>query len=218
MTLIVGIKCDDGYVVCADSQETVPLVDGTQARVTCQKLVSIPVGKVTISIAGSGDANLIDAFVERIRVGYAASEISSLAACRAVIQEEIAAFKKEKRPRRTGLQDPFSFLIGAQSQQDRRCVLWRTAAGDLIEVKRYALVGYEDTRYDYAARNLFRVALPNEIETTKRPDGRTGYRLLASAILCVLRSVNRVGAVNTQGLAYYGRMRPLTSCAGRSRS
>lgn len=160
MTLIVGIKCDDGYVVCADSRETVPLADGTEARVTCQKLGSIPVGEVTLSIAGSGDANLIDAFVERVRIGYAASEISSLVACRAVIQEELASFKKEKRLRRTGGQDPFSFLIGAQSHQDRRCVLWRTAAGDLIEVKRYALVGYEDTRYDYAARNLFREGMP----------------------------------------------------------
>jgi 20S proteasome alpha/beta subunit len=160
MTLIVGIKCDDGYVVCADSQETVPLADGTEARVTCQKLVPIPVGKLAVSIAGSGDANLIDAFVERLRVGYAASEISSLDACRTVIQGELAAFKKEKRLRRTGGQDPFSFLIGAQSKQDRRCILWRTAAGDLIEVQRYALVGYEDTRYDYAARNLFRGGMP----------------------------------------------------------
>jgi hypothetical protein len=83
-----------------------------------------------------------------------------LVACRAVIQDELAAFKKEKRLRRTGGQDPFSFLIGAQSQQDRRCILWRTAAGDLIEVTRYALVGYEDTRYDYAARNLFRGGMP----------------------------------------------------------
>jgi len=160
MTLIVGIKCDDGYVVCADSQETVPLADGTEARVTCQKLVPIPVGKLAVSIAGSGDANLIDAFVERLRVGYAASEISSLDACRTVIQDELTAFKKEKRLRRTGGQDPFSFLIGAQSKQDRRCILWRTAAGDLIEVQRYALVGYEDTRYDYAARNLFRGGMP----------------------------------------------------------
>lgn len=160
MTLIVGIKCDDGYVVCADSQETVPLADGTEARVTCQKLVSIPIGKVTVSIAGSGDADLIDAFVERVRIGYATSEISSLAACRTVIQEELAAFKKEKHLRRRGSQTAFSFLIGAQSQEDRRCVLWRTAAGDLIEVQKYALVGYEDTRYDYAARNLFRVDMP----------------------------------------------------------
>ena len=129
MTLIVGIKCDDGYVVCADSQETVPLADGTEARVTCQKLVPIPVGKLAVSIAGSGDANLIDAFVERLRVGYAASEISSLDACRTVIQGELAAFKKEKRLRRTGGQDPFSFLIGAQSKQDRRCILWRTDCG-----------------------------------------------------------------------------------------
>jgi hypothetical protein len=160
MTLIAGIKCGDGYVVCADSQETVPLADGTEARVTCQKLVSIPVGKVTVSIAGSGDADLIDAFVERVRIGYATSEISSLAACRTVIQEELAAFKKEKRLRRRGSQTAFSFLIGAQSQEDRRCVLWRTAAGDLIEVQKYALVGYEDSRYDYAARNLFRVDMP----------------------------------------------------------
>jgi hypothetical protein len=34
------------------------------------------------------------------------------------------------------------------------------AAGDLIEVQKYALVGYEDTRYDYAARNLYRACMP----------------------------------------------------------
>jgi len=43
MTLIAGFKCGDGFVICADSQETVTR-DGYDQRVTRQKLVRIALG------------------------------------------------------------------------------------------------------------------------------------------------------------------------------
>jgi 20S proteasome alpha/beta subunit len=160
MTLIAGFKCGDGYVICADSQEVVREADGSESRKTCQKLVPIHIGKVTVSLAGAGDADLIDAFVERLRVNYQSSEITSLDACSTVIKDELYAFSKEKGIKRSRVGDRFRFMIGAYSPEERGCRLWRTAAGEPIEVQQYALVGYEDTRYDYAVRNFYRPGMP----------------------------------------------------------
>jgi len=160
MTLIAGIKCGDGYVICADSQEIVREADGSDSRKTCQKLVPINIGKVSVSLAGAGDADLIDAFVERLRVTYQSPEITSLDACSTVIKDELYAFAKEKGIRRSRVANRFRFMIGAYSPNERSCRLWRTAAGEPIEVQQYALVGYEDTRYDYAVRNFFRPGMP----------------------------------------------------------
>ncbi len=77
MTLIAGFKCTDGYVLCADSQETVTR-NGFDYRVTRQKLAPIAVGKVPMAVAGSGDGDLIDAFVGRFSQKYQHSEIAEL--------------------------------------------------------------------------------------------------------------------------------------------
>ncbi len=70
--------------------------DGSDSRRTCQKLVPITIGKVTVSLAGAGDGDLNDAFVERLRVNYLSSEITSLDACSTIIKNELYSFSREK--------------------------------------------------------------------------------------------------------------------------
>ena len=53
----------------------------------------------------------------------------------------------------------FRFLLGAYSEKDKKCRLWKTITGDTIEVTDYALVGVEDERYEYAARNFYRAGM-----------------------------------------------------------
>ncbi len=159
MTLIAGFKCTDGYVICADSQETVTR-DGYDQRVTRQKLVPIAVGKVPMAIAGSGDGDLIDAFVGRFSQKYQKSEISELDSAIQIFKDELMAFAKEKKVKIPKIDDKFRFLLGGYSEKDKKCRLWKTITGDPIEVTEYALVGVEDERYEYAARNFFRAGMP----------------------------------------------------------
>lgn len=155
MTLIVGFKCADGYVICADSQETVG-----SYRATRQKLVPILVGKVQMAIAGSGDGDLIDAFVGRFSQKYQQSEIAELDSAVQVFKDDLLAFVKEKRVKIRKIDSTFRFLLGAYSEKDKKCRLWKTITGDPIEVTDYALVGVQDERYEYAARNFYRAGMP----------------------------------------------------------
>lgn len=155
MTLIAGFKCADGYVICADSQETVG-----SYRATRQKLVPIAVGKVQMAIAGSGDGDLIDAFVGRFSQKYQQSEIAELDSAVQVFKDDLLAFVKEKKVKIRKIDSTFRFLLGAYSEKDKKCRLWKTITGDPIEVTDYALVGVEDERYEYAARNFYRAGMP----------------------------------------------------------
>lgn len=159
MTLIAGFKCADGYVLCADSQETVTR-DGHDYRVTRQKLVPIAIGKVSMAIAGSGDGDLIDAFVGRFSQKYQQSEIAELDSAVQVFKDELLAFAKEKNVKIRKIDSTFRFLLGAYSDKEKKCRLWKTITGDPIEVADNALVGVEDERYEYAVRNFYRAGLP----------------------------------------------------------
>ncbi len=159
MTLIAGFKCTDGYVMCADSQETVTR-DGFDYRVTRQKLAPVAVGKVPMAIAGSGDGGLIDAFVGRFTQKYQHSEVAELDSAIQIFKEELLAFAKEKGIAIRKIDNSFRFLLGAYSEKDKKCRLWMTITGDPIEITDYALVGVEDERYDYAARNFYRAEMP----------------------------------------------------------
>lgn len=159
MTLIAGFKCAEGYVLCADSQETITR-DGHDFRVTRQKLVPIAVGKVSMAIAGSGDGDLIDAFVGRFSQTYQQSEIAELDSAVEVFKEELLAFAKEKRVHIRKIDSTFRFLLGAHSEKDKKCRLWKTITGDPIEVMDYALAGVEDERYEYSVRNFYRTGMP----------------------------------------------------------
>jgi 20S proteasome alpha/beta subunit len=155
MTLIAGFKCADGYVICADSQETVG-----SYRATRQKLVSIAVGRVRMAIAGSGDGDLIDTFVGRFSQKYQQSEIAELDSAVEVFKDELLAFAKEKDVEIREIGETFRFLLSAYSEKDKKCRLWKTITGDPIEVTDYAIVGVEDERYEYAARNFYRAGMP----------------------------------------------------------
>lgn|GEM_PF-6786482 len=159
MTLIAAFKCADGYVLCADSQETIARA-GHDYRVTRQKLVPIAVGKVLMAIAGSGDGDLIDAFIGRFSEKYQQSEIAELDSAVKIFKDEQLAFAKEKKVKIREIDSTFRFLLGAYSDKDKKRRVWKTITGDPIEVTDYALVGVEDERYEYAARNFYRGGMP----------------------------------------------------------
>ena len=158
MTLIAGLKCNEGFSLLADSQETVT-IEGVDYRVTRQKLVPIQAGQVQVAIAGAGDGDLIDAFVERFKRTLSGSQIRELDSFRELFKNEIFAFAKEQHIRIGKIHDKLRFLAAAYAP-DEQFAVWRTAAGEPIEVQDKALVGFNDRRYEYALDNLYRPGIP----------------------------------------------------------
>ena len=64
MTLIAAIRCADGVVLCADSQETVDIPERGQYRVQVNKIQPQDAGNYQVVIGGSGDGPLVDGFTD----------------------------------------------------------------------------------------------------------------------------------------------------------
>lgn len=157
MTLIAGFKCDDGYVICSDSQETVRR-GGSESRVTRQKLEAKRCGNFSLAIAGSGNyGRVIDACVEWLQQGVSNTQLSTLAALKEFIQHEIREFNKVHAKDYKPTERRMELLIGASTQvSPYEAALWISRASLLREVSTYALTGYNDERYEYAVQNMYR--------------------------------------------------------------
>ena len=155
MTLIAGFKCKDGYVICADSQETIK-EDGLEFRVMRKKLVPVNFGEFELSMAGSGTGPVIDGFIAKLRKDgkrLASSDLEQLAEW---LHGEVKLFLKEQGIRVSKSDERMRFVIGARSKSLNKCSLWSTAAAQLIEIDEDpVLVGFKDFRYEYAVQNLY---------------------------------------------------------------
>ncbi len=158
MTLIAGFKSSDGYVLCADSQETVEI--GTKRkkeeyRVTSQKITPERFGNFDLAIAGAGDGDVIEAFIQRLRDNMLGMQITSLIALKEYLQHEIRDFQNTETGGYSKSEKRFSLLIGAHSCDDNSCALWRSRIARLTSINGCALIGFEDARYIDAMESLY---------------------------------------------------------------
>jgi hypothetical protein len=153
VTLVAGFKCDQGFVICADSQET-----AGDYRVSRLKLNPWQAGHFSIAMAGSGNnGELLDSFEVRLKRNLdSARELRSIDALKEFIEHEILDFRKTEAKVFPKRDQQMRFIIGANSASESRCAMWSTSASRLADVDTYALVGFEDERYEYAISNLFR--------------------------------------------------------------
>src|SRR5258707_433136 len=79
VTLIAGIRCVEGFVLCADSQETVNVPDRGEYRVQVNKISPQDAGAYQVVVGGSGDGPLVDGFTDSF-VDEAASWQANLTA------------------------------------------------------------------------------------------------------------------------------------------
>ncbi len=154
MTLIAAFKCSDGFVLCADSQET-----AGPYRVARQKIDAETWGNFQVSIAGTGHGDVIDACVDKLSVAVRASNASTLSELQRLLHLELLEFsrkeatvypRKDRAPR---------FIVAARPIQSRAVEVWRTAASRLIPITTYALIGWEEPIYEHAVQRLYRSSL-----------------------------------------------------------
>ena len=144
MTLIAGFRCNDGAVICADSQETVG-----EFRVDAHKLEPFDAGNFQVGIAGSGnDGDLIDGFIQRLEDNLKRSSVATLDDFRQFAQSELLDFSNNEAQCFPVKSRKMSFLICARTVAKPYAFdLWTTSACRLKPIARHALVGWDIPLY-----------------------------------------------------------------------
>jgi len=151
MTLITGIRCPDGVVLCANTQETAGYYRSSRDKVE-QKLM----GQFAVVIAGSGLSELIDSFVERMVRRMATELSSSLIDFQHIFETELELFKRDEVSTFSASEEDkyLGFLVAAVSSEGYE--VWVTKDQRLIRIDAYEVVGWEIPLYTHVLRKFFR--------------------------------------------------------------
>jgi len=157
MTLIASLRCSEGAVVCADSQETVG-----NYRVTRQKLEPFTAGNFEFVVAGSGeDGDLIDAVVQRFKDNLPSTTLTTLPELKDFFREELLEFNKQEAAVLPKKYRRMKFVIAARSQDPPSFDLWETSSSRLIRIDKWSLIGREEEIYKRAVGRLFATGMPH---------------------------------------------------------
>lgn len=147
MTLIIGIQCSDGAVICADSQETVG-----HYRASVQKIKPEEMGEYVVIVGGSGNGDLVDGFIQCLRERLDKCDSKDLDVFKASFENELARYWKEDVATVPKTQRRMSFVVGAYG--NGRHKLWSTKGKKLIPVERFCMVGWDEHLYRLIVERL----------------------------------------------------------------
>jgi hypothetical protein len=154
MTLIAGLKCVDGYVLCADSQETVR-DKGLEYRVMRKKIAPIKHKDFEMAVAASGDGPTINAFIARIKKSNKTISYVDLDQISTWLYRELKAYLKEQQIRPKNINSSIRLNVGVW-HKDGTGALWDTEGGEIAEIEDYSIIGFADFKYEYAVQQLYR--------------------------------------------------------------
>jgi hypothetical protein len=152
MTLIAAFRTKEGVAICADSQETSEHENGDSYRRTVQKIAPIEVGNYQVAIAGSGDVDLIEAFIlltER-NLKSSASE-ASIDRAHTLLEEELDKFYSKHVTAGAAMK----LFIAAHSIQSKEYEVWVSEQQYLRPLKDAELIGWEEDLYWVATKRLY---------------------------------------------------------------
>ncbi|HEV2709818.1 MAG TPA: hypothetical protein VGU67_06390 [Edaphobacter sp.] len=154
MTLIAAIRTKEGVAICADSQETSEHEDGSFYRRTVQKIAPIVAGHYQIAIAGSGDADLIEAFIiladRKLKSDTSEPSVSRVLL---LIEEELDKFYAKHV---TNGGAAMKLFIAAHSPLSKEYEVWVSEKQYLRPLKDAELIGWEEELYWVAIKRLYR--------------------------------------------------------------
>jgi hypothetical protein len=157
MTLIAGFKCVDGYVLCADSQETVK-EKGNEYRVMRKKIAPIKHVDFELSIAAAGEGPTINPFISKIRKASRKITAGDLDEVSDWLRQELKVYFREQRIRPRTANSRIRLTIGAWHKSGRSA-LWDAEGGEVSEVEEYSLIGWADYKYEYLVQQLYQPSL-----------------------------------------------------------
>jgi len=156
MTLITAWPYNDGVIVCADSQETVEIKKGEEYKYSVLKLSPESMGNFQIMIAGGGNGEAIDSFIETIRQFLSGAQIVTLPELKRAIQVQLLDFRKQLRA--TGDDPTMHLFIAAHCSGASQ--IWRTSASTLTAINKPDMLGFTAHMYRHAATQLYWEDMP----------------------------------------------------------
>lgn len=154
MTLIAAFRCYEGAVLCADQQETVGDI-----RVAVNKIKPEICGQYQLAIAGSGNADLIDGFADRLarRVrkwpGKCDEEFATESIRDLLLEfhsNEVALYPSDSATDKLS-----DFLICIKPVDAPDVFLWESHGSAIAPVGDYALLGIGAAIYRHELQKLY---------------------------------------------------------------
>src|ERR1039458_5912316 len=156
VTLITIFPYPDGTIISADSQETVKDMRGNEFKYSVQKLKPEKMGDFQVAIAGGGNGEAIDSFVEDCKQSFGDTTLDSLAEFKKAIQLKLKECRKELRS--VGDDNRMHLLIAAQIGQS--CAVWKTRSHVLTDVTEPDMIGFTDYLYRHTVKEFQPKNLP----------------------------------------------------------
>jgi hypothetical protein len=162
VTLFAGFRCayahdlnEKIFVVCADSQETVDMPDGSSYRVARQKIKPRKCGNFEIAMGGSAQTGeLLDACVDRIEERVAGFAGNSIPELKRFVSKELLDFGRKDAKLYSKKSRAVDCIVLARSLAgDVEC--WRTRAAQLVPVERKVLIGWNENLYEHVLDRLY---------------------------------------------------------------
>jgi 20S proteasome alpha/beta subunit len=157
MTLIAGFRCNDGFVICADAQETVG-----DFRVAVQKIEPKTLGNFEMVIGGSGNnGDVIDAAIYFLEETVEDAPEKSVADLKIIIEKRLKEFLSSEVVTKTvSEQDRLpQFLIALRSRITSEIGAWRSALDKLIPIKDHALIGCAKDVYKHVVKERYSTSI-----------------------------------------------------------
>lgn len=158
MTLIAGIRCAGGVVLCADSQETIDVPDRGQYRVQVNKIAPQDAGYYEVVIGGSGDAALVDGFTDSF-VEHVSDwqELLSGSEIKSKIRTLLHDYHRNEVALSAAFDDDkyLTFLICLKPKTGNMVHLWKALGPTIREVNDLTLLGWEEPMYWREASRLY---------------------------------------------------------------
>ena len=156
MTLITVFPYPDGTVIAADSQETVKDYHGNEFKYSVLKVRPEKIGNFQVLIAGGGNAEAIETFIEDCKQFFADSKLDNLADFKTAIQTRLQKCRKDLRS--LGDDSKMHLLIAAQIGQTY--AVWKTRTHLLADVTEPDMIGFTDYMYRHTVKEFQPKNLP----------------------------------------------------------
>lgn len=161
MTLIAGISCPDGFVICGDTE-----VNQGDIVIQGQKLVGTTVPSYQLVVGGAGDGNYLDQIKADILKAVAAVPAPSIDDVNRVLREEIRVLHEEfifpqwstNDPSRPQIQLIVGFLDVNKASR-----IWKTFELSVSPVAHYAFVGTGSVVAYHVAEKLLSQGQPTAV-------------------------------------------------------
>jgi hypothetical protein len=156
VTLITVFPYPDGFVISADSQETVKDQKGNEFKYSVLKLKPEKFGEFQVIIAGGGNGDAIDTLIEDCRQSFAHTTLANLHALKKALQSKIQDCRKELRA--LGDSNQMHLLIAAHIGTSY--AIWKTTKYQLRDITEPDMIGFTDYMYRHTVKEFHPKNLP----------------------------------------------------------